>query len=141
MAARIMVFNDTQEILQLFEAILMAEGYDVTLRSYSNRELDEVRSYMPDLIVSDHPPFQEEQGWQFLQKLKMDRATATIPVIICTTSIKWLRTNVDEAWLTAKGIEILPKPFDIDEFLAGVRGILARVEARAEEPASDDEAT
>lgn len=124
MAPKIMVINDTQEILELFAEILQPEGYEVSLHSYSLRELDDVRRVNPDLIISDHPPFQEEKGWQFVQKLKMSADTADIPVIICTTTLKWLRSNVDEGWLTAKRITIVPKPFNVDELLQEVRAML-----------------
>ncbi len=112
MAKRIMVINDTQEILELFELILTDAGYRVTLHAYSTRDLDEVTHLMPDLIISDHIPFKEQQGWQFLQKLKMLRETATIPVIVCTTSSELVREN--EGWLKGKGVTIVAKPFDID---------------------------
>lgn len=140
MAQRIMVINDTQEILELFDDLLSGEGYTVSLHSYSTRDLQEVREIMPDLIISDHPPFLEENGWQFLQKLKMDRATEYIPVILCTTSLKWLRSNVDEAWLTAKRIVVLPKPFNIDELLDTVRTAFERFDvhdAKANAPTRD----
>ncbi len=118
MTKRIMVMNDTQEILELFELILTDAGYMVTLHAYSLRDLDEVTHTMPDLIISDHIPFKEQQGWQFLQKLKMLRETATIPVIVCTTSSGLVREN--EGWLKGKGVTIVAKPFDIDELLHAV---------------------
>jgi DNA-binding response OmpR family regulator len=138
MSSKIMVINDTQEILELFAEILQSEGYEVSLHSYSTRELDDVRRAAPDLIISDHPPFQEEKGWQFVQKLKMSRDVADIPVIICTTSLKWLRANVDEGWLAAKRITIVPKPFNVDELLQEVRVMLDPGHARATEQSSPD---
>jgi DNA-binding response OmpR family regulator len=71
----------------------------------------------------------------------MDASTAEIPVIICTTSLKWLRANVDEAWLTAKGVDVLPKPFDIGELLTIVRDSLARAASRSGPPPSANEQT
>lgn len=35
----IMVIDDTQEILELFELILGEAGYDVSLHSYSTRDM------------------------------------------------------------------------------------------------------
>ena len=80
-----MVINDTQEILELFHDILTGEGYSVSSHAYSTRDLDDVKRIGPTLIISDHPPMREDQGSQLLQKLKMNRDTATIPLIICTT--------------------------------------------------------
>lgn len=134
MPKHIMVINDTQEILELFHEILSGEGYDVSIHSYSTRDLADVKRVKPDLIVSDHPPFREEQGWQFIQKLKMDRETARIPVIVCTTSMRWLRENVDEGWLTAKNISIVAKPFDVEELLLEVSTRLRNVETIGLDP-------
>ena len=120
----IMVMNDTQEILELFHDILTGEGYRVSLHSYNTRELDEVKRVGPDLIISDHPPFQEQQGWQFIQKLKMEQKTAHIPIIICTTNTRWVRENVDEGILAAKGISVVLKPFDVPDLLTEIEARL-----------------
>jgi CheY-like chemotaxis protein len=113
---RIMVINDTQEILELFRQILEEEaGYEVRLSSFEPQMLEHVKEYKPDLIISDHVFGEEKIGWQFIQRLKMDRETATIPVIVCSGAIKELKEM--EGYLTQKGIGVLYKPFDIDELL------------------------
>ena len=40
--ARIVVVNDTQEILEIFDDLLTEEGYEVVLYSYAIQDLDEV---------------------------------------------------------------------------------------------------
>src|SRR5215212_10834226 len=115
MPKHIMVINDTQEILQLFDEILTGEGYEVSLHAYGTRDIDLVKSVNPDLIISDHIPTQEKQGWQFLQKLKMTPETVSIPVIICTTSYNIAMENA--GFLASKGIMVVLKPFNIDELL------------------------
>lgn len=134
MPKRIMVFNDTEEILQLFYDLLTPEGYLVTLHSYSTRELEDVRRAQPDLIISDHPPFREQQGWQFIQKLKMSPDTEPIPVLLCTTNIRWLRDNMDEGLLAAKRISVLPKPFNVDELFEHVRVLIGAADDSAPGP-------
>ncbi len=52
MGQRILVMNDTQEILDLFCEILEEEGYQVTLRSYSTQDLSSVQLIQPDLIIA-----------------------------------------------------------------------------------------
>lgn len=118
MAKKILVINDTQEILQLFAEILTGEGYEVELHSYSTRDMDTVRQAAPDLIISDHPPTDEKQAWQFLQKLKMTPETAKIPVVLCTTNSKIVIEG--EGHLAAKGVVIVLKPFDIEDLLDAV---------------------
>lgn len=123
MATRIMVINDTQEILELFEDLLSAEGYEVVLYSYAIMDMAEVERARPDLIILDYIFGTEKAGWQMLQKLKMRRATADIPVIVCTAATREVREI--EGYLQAKGIGLVPKPFDIDDLLAAVKWAIA----------------
>jgi len=112
----ILVVNDTQEILELFQAILEEEaGYEVTLTSIKPQMLELVKEIKPDLIISDHVFGDEKVGWQFIQRLKMDRETANIPIIVCSGAIKELREM--EGYLTSKDIGVLYKPFDVDELI------------------------
>jgi CheY-like chemotaxis protein len=124
LAKHILVVNDTQEILELFRAILEEEaGYRVTLTSIQPQMLDIVKEVKPDLIISDHVFGEEKVGWQFLQRLKMDRETANIPLIVCSGAVKELKEI--EGYLTSKGIGVLYKPFDVDELLTLVETKLA----------------
>ena len=116
MPKHILVVNDTQEILELFQAILEEEaGYKVTLTSIQPQMLDMVKDVKPDLIISDHVFGEEKTGWQFIQRLKMDRETAPIPIIVCSGAIKELKEM--EGYLVSKDIGVLYKPFDVDELI------------------------
>ncbi len=84
---RIVVINDTPEILDLFRDILEAEGYAVTLYAFDPKHLADIEQAQPDLIILDYMIGGEPLGWQFLQMLKMTRATEQIPVIICTAAV------------------------------------------------------
>ena len=122
MAPRIMVVNDTQEILELFQDLLTEEGYEVVLYSYDIQDLAEVQRVKPDLIILDHIIGGEAVGWQMLQKLKMKRSTAKIPVIVCTAAVKAVQEM--EGYLKSKGVGVILKPFDIDDLLDAVRRAL-----------------
>lgn len=122
MAPRIMVINDTQEILDLFREILSDEGYEVLLYSYSIQDMNEIERLNPDLIVLDHVIGGEAVGWQMLQKLKMRRSTADIPVVVCTAAVKAVQEM--EGYLKAKGVGLVLKPFDIEELLQAVQQAL-----------------
>lgn len=114
--AHILVVNDTQEILELFIQILHDEaGYEVTTTSYQPIMIDYVKTIKPDLIVSDHVFGEEKIGWQFIQRLKMDRDTVHIPVIVCSGAVRELKEM--EGYLMSKNVGVLFKPFDVDELL------------------------
>jgi len=123
MPTRIMVVNDTQEILELFEDLLTEEGYEVVLYSYDIQDLQEVERIKPDLIILDHIMGGEAVGWQMLQKLKMKRSTANIPVIVCTAAAKAVHEM--EGYLKSKGVGLVLKPFDIDDLLSAVKRALS----------------
>ena len=114
----ILVVNDTVEFLELFREILEEEGYRVSLYSFAFRDLDEIKLDRPHLIILDFIIGGEDHGWQLLQKLKMDRETASIPVIICTAAVRLVREL--EGHLKEKGVGVVLEPFDIDDLLREV---------------------
>ncbi|HEU4324227.1 MAG TPA: response regulator [Roseiflexaceae bacterium] len=116
----ILVFNDTQVILDLFVEILTDAGYRVTARTYGTQDLTAVEEHLPDLVIADYPPVdREERGWQLVQMLRMSRTTEHIPIVVCTTNLKAVQAT--EGWLATKNILAIPKPFSIDELLDAVR--------------------
>lgn len=123
MPARIMVVNDTQEILDLFRDLLEQEGYQVILYSYAIQDMDEILRHKPDLIILDYIFGAERTGWQLLQKLKMRRDTAAIPVVICTAAKR--QVEEIEGHLVAMGVGIVLKPFNVDDLLHTVQQTLA----------------
>ena len=122
MSARILVINDNQEILELFDDLLRGEGYEPILYSQAFSDLDEVEKVKPDLIILDYIFGGEKAGWQMLQKLKMRRSTANIPIVVCTAAVQAVREI--EGYLEMKGVRLVAKPFDIDDLLIGMREAL-----------------
>ncbi|MGB3329258.1 MAG: response regulator [Thermomicrobiales bacterium] len=124
----ILVINDTQEILDLFRDILVdEEGYRVTLSSFTFQDVRDVEQLAPDLIVLDFLIGGDALGWQMLQKLRMYRPTAGIPIVVCTAALQLVREI--EGHLRAKDIFVVLKPFDIDDLVEVVHLALAKVPA------------
>jgi CheY-like chemotaxis protein len=120
---RVLVVNDTQEILELFEAILDGMDLDTVLMSYAPRELDRIRQVDPDLIILDFLMGDREPlGWQLLQKLKMDRRTDAIPIVVCTGAVKAAQDQ--QGYLTEQGVTLVLKPFNVDQLEEAVRSAL-----------------
>lgn len=123
----VLVVNDTQEILELFTDILGELGLRTTTMSYAPRELDRIRAVDPDLIILDFVFGDRELiGWQLLQKLKMDRGLARIPVIVCSAAIRMLSDL--EGYLTEQGVLIVLKPFTVDQLEEAIAKALSRSE-------------
>ena len=123
MAARILVVNDTQEILELFRMLLEEEeGYDVILSGFPIQQIKEIEQIKPDLIILDLVLGDEQTGMQMLQMFKMQRSTATIPVLVCTAALKIVREQ--EGYLVSQGVHMVFKPFDIDHLISSVKQLL-----------------
>lgn len=111
---RVLVVNDTQEILELFEDLLGDLGFEVSLMSFAPRELQRIREVRPDLIILDFVfGHRELLGWQLLQKLKMDRGLDSIPVVVCTAAQREVMEQ--EGYLTEQGVIVVLKPFNVDQ--------------------------
>lgn len=120
LSGRALVVNDTQEILELFDEILSGMGFEVVLMSYAPRELDRIRAVAPDLIVLDFLLGDRELlGWQLLQKLKMDRRTDSIPIVVCTAAVNTVAEQ--QGYLTEQGVTVVLKPFNVDQLEDAVR--------------------
>ena len=122
MSTRILVVNDTQEILELFRMILESEGYEVILAGFPVQQIRDVEAINPDLIILDFVFGDQKLGWQMLQMLKMQRSTATIPVIVCTAALDLVREQ--EGYLVSQGVHVIYKPFDIDHLITNVKQML-----------------
>ena len=122
---RVLVVNDTQEILELFQDILEGMDFEVVLMSYAPRELDRIRAVSPDLIILDFLMGDRELlGWQLLQKLKMDRRTDDIPIIVCTAAVKAVQEQ--QGYLTEQGVLVVLKPFNVDQLEEAVRSAVSQ---------------
>ncbi len=121
-AARILVINDTQEILELFQDLLEGEGYEVIISSFAPKSVYEIGGLQPDLVILDLVFGSERIGWQLLQQIRMYRPTARIPVIVCTAAREEAREM--EPQLISHGAFLVLKPFDIDEIILIVRQAL-----------------
>jgi DNA-binding response OmpR family regulator len=120
--ARILVINDTQELLEMFRMLLETEGYDVVLSGMPILKVSEVEQIQPALIILDLIFGDQKTGWQMLQMLKMQRTTMHIPVIICTAALREVQEQ--EGYLVAQGVRVIYKPFDIDDLLTMINRAL-----------------
>jgi DNA-binding response OmpR family regulator len=132
---RILVVNDTPEILELLRDILEDEGFEVVLYSYAGRDLADVKRVRPDLIVLDFIIGGEDYGWQLLQKLKLDRETERIPIVVCTAAVNLVREL--EGHLRAKSVSVVLKPFDIDDLVGQVEAAWRAVDRERPETPDD----
>jgi DNA-binding response OmpR family regulator len=116
----ILVIEDNHAILDVITLILQSEAYKVTGLNKSADMMAHVESFKPDLIILDIM-LPDADGRELLKQLRSQVATQDIPVLMI--SARYTAENVEHGEFKPNGF--LAKPFDIDELLDRIEGILA----------------
>ncbi len=133
---RILVVNDSEEILELFHDLLEDMGHEMIPLTYAPDDLQQIVEINPDLAIIDFVMGGlEYRGWQLIQKLKMHPPTSGIPMIICTAAKR--EVYEQEGWLTEKGVTIVLKPFDIEDLARALERAFSTAEMRRTRSGSD----
>jgi two-component system, OmpR family, alkaline phosphatase synthesis response regulator PhoP len=114
------VVDDQPDIRLMCRVNLQLEGYTVVEAGDGDAGLEMVRSEKPDLILLD-VMMPGLDGWQFMEALKADQTTASIPVIMLTARVQ--REDEIRGWLSGAA-DYLPKPFNPSTLTEVVRRTL-----------------
>ncbi len=89
MPPRIVVIDDTPEIVELFEELLTDEGYSVVATfAGPPSEPQVIGEHHPNIVIMDWLFGNEAAGMRILNMLKSNPSTAATPVIVCTVAQK-----------------------------------------------------
>ena len=61
----------------------------------------------------------EDASWSLLQMLRMDPATADVPIVFCTGAVREVKALGDH--LVTMGVTVVLKPFNIDRLVEAIR--------------------
>ena len=92
---KILIIDDEQDLVRLVKEILELEDFRVSTAYDGEEGLRKATSEIPDLILLDIK-MPGVNGFQVLERLKIDKATSHIPVVMLTTSA--LRQDRDKAF-------------------------------------------
>jgi DNA-binding response OmpR family regulator len=106
---RVLILDDDLDILQICTIILQKKGFEVKTLNHSNDVSEQVRNYLPDVILMDNW-IPGVGGIVATQSLKIDPDLQNIPVIFFSAN-----SNVIQLAREAKADYYLQKPFDIKE--------------------------
>ena len=123
----VVVINDDDDLLTVFRELLEGEGYRVSTLTYPTAAVSDLMVLAPDLVVLDMVFGGEDVGWNFLQRMRLDRTSVAVPVVVCTAAVRLVRDAHEH--LTGLGISVILKPFDIDPFLAEVARLVGAPQA------------
>ncbi|GCF11029.1 response regulator [Dictyobacter arantiisoli] len=122
MTTRIFVIEDEPDILELYRLLLEAEGYEVHATDTVHDGLSHVKNIQPHLIILDLMIGLKQEGWDFIDLLKQQPSTASIPLILCTAAEHELQGKLDS--IKTSTVDVVFKPFDVDELLRVVKRLL-----------------
>jgi len=117
MKKKVLIVEDNELNMKLFEDLLGAHGYDTIKTRDGGQVLDIARNQKPDLIIMDIQ-LPEVSGLEVTQWLKSDNALKAIPVIAVTA----FAMKGDEEKIRQGGCEdYVSKPISITDFMQVVQ--------------------
>jgi CheY-like chemotaxis protein len=119
---RVLVVDDSAAIRTLIVVNLELEGYDVRSAADGEQALEVLAEWRPDVVTLD-VVMPRLGGFETLERLRADPATADLPVVMVTARAQ----AADRARGEALGVDAyLTKPFEPAELVAVVAGLARR---------------
>jgi CheY-like chemotaxis protein len=116
-AALILLADDDRDSLEAYDVLLRSRGYRTALSRDGQETLEAAARLRPDLIMLDLG-LPVVNGWQVLERLRADPATAALPVVVVTGHLR----SEDLARARDAGCNaILRKPCDAQQLLEAAR--------------------
>lgn len=120
--ALIYIVEDDKSIQEIESFALRNVGYEVQGFTTAKEFYERVREQIPDLILLD-VMLPDEDGLSIVRKLRMNRDTVTVPIIMITAKT----AEIDKV----KGLDIgaddyMTKPFGVMELISRVKAMLRR---------------
>jgi len=119
---RILLVEDDHTLASLEAGILTAHGFTVVTVESGEQAIALLGSVIPDLVVLDLDLTGHVQGWEVLEAL---RASASIPVLLTTSSATAVRHSIRSRGETKHTLDHLPKPYPMHLLLKRIKRLLA----------------
>lgn len=116
---KILVIDDEGDILKFARTRLEASGYRVLTLNSGNRAVEFAEYQKPDLILLDIM-MPRENGYNVCRRLKANKATSSIPVVLFTAqylSEECVKADAEEVGAA----DYIFKPYDAQTILAKIK--------------------
>jgi two-component system OmpR family response regulator len=123
--SRILIVEDSAEVIALLERVLGEQGYDVSAVMDGNAGLARALEQVPDLVILDLG-LPKLDGLSVLRQWRA--AGRTMPVLILTARDRW---HDKVAGIDAGADDYVAKPFHMEELLARLRALIRRAAGHA----------
>jgi len=119
----IMVFDSSQLIRQLMDALLTEEHDRVTVSTFLPTAFAQIAALQPALLIIDLA-FHQRVGWELLEQLARDALTRNIPVLVTATDPSLLE-RAEANQVRYGGQSWIVKPFELAVIFGEVRRLTA----------------
>src|SRR3989338_7366767 len=116
---RILIIDDSKEIVELTKHLLEARGYEVVFSLQGNIAPATAVKCQPDLILLDMI-LEDKTGLELCAEIKTNPQTENIPVIITTGQLEPEEKIPDNL----KPDDYLVKPFELEELLEKIKKLI-----------------
>ncbi len=122
---KILLVDDDPDFVEAVRVIVESGGYDVRVAYDGQEGLEAVAEEKPDLIVLD-VMMPVMNGHAACARLKADKATASIPIILLTAVAERVTTSTytHRDMLESEAEDYMPKPVEPAELLALIKSWL-----------------
>jgi DNA-binding response OmpR family regulator len=120
--AKVLVVDDDPQMLMILEVTLLSGDHEAVLVKEGKKALDQLEDPAIEAVLLD-VMLPDMSGWEVLQEIRANPMTEQVPVIMLSSRsgvqdrVRGIRTGADG---------YLPKPFDPEELLARIEGLLGR---------------
>jgi len=123
------VVNGSAAFLDIVRELLQDERYNVTTTNFVPESFEAIAGARPSLLIIDLS-VREDAGWDLLRELRQAASTRGIPVLLVSTTSELLekaKSQHDEFG----GDRYLRKPFNLDDLLIEIQGLIGSAEAES----------
>jgi DNA-binding response OmpR family regulator len=122
--AKILVVDDTKDLLDLLTVMFRIRGHEVAISSNAADATEKIESFYPDLVMLDII-LGDSRGNDLCKKIKKDHPS--LPIILMSASPPLLRN-----YKVYKADDSIEKPFDIPLMNKKIDALLSRAKEAVE---------
>jgi DNA-binding response OmpR family regulator len=120
---KVLLVEDDPLVYRLYQKLFKLENYEIETAENGQAGLDKMKTFTPDIILLD-VMMKTMNGLDMLTKLKEDKATANIPVVVLTNVSDMRITQLaSEKGAVTVMVKSQSEPADV---VGMVRGVLAK---------------
>jgi len=121
---RVAVLDDDLAFTELMLELLETEGFrPMSVEIASADPVEAITGTRPEVLVLDLLGPWGSDGLDLLLRLRTDPRHRTLPVLVCSGDVQWLRNNAAQL-ARIPHVAVLEKPFRVDAVVSVLRGLL-----------------